>query len=236
MAITSPRQVTGGFYRNHLYVTLGLSALAAVVAFADQGQLDYRPALAAVVFSYFGSVCWLYGRQSAGIVFTGLVAVAALLGASLAAPAVSAVSDSPIRAGVLLWMTPASSGIVLGFTLAAMFLGHWYLNTPTMKMGPLLRLILLMTIALVVRAVVCGLGLMWTVTSASDAASANTWFLVLRWLTGIVTPLILTWMAWKTLAIPNTQSATGILYVAVITTFTGELMSQLLSTNAVYPL
>ena len=36
-------------------------------------------------------------------------------------------------------------------------------------------------------------------------------------------------MSWQTLKIPNTQSATGILYVAVITTFLGELTAQLLS-------
>ena len=43
-------------------------------------------------------------------------------------------------------------------------------------------------------------------------------------------------MAWKTLQIPNTQSATGILYVAVIATFIGELVSLLLSGSSAYPL
>jgi hypothetical protein len=42
-------------------------------------------------------------------------------------------------------------------------------------------------------------------------------------------------MAWFTLKIPNTQSATGILYAAVVATFLGELMSQLLSASSVYP-
>jgi hypothetical protein len=61
-------------------------------------------------------------------------------------------------------------------------------------------------------------------------------FLALRWLAGIAIPLLLAWMTWKTLDIPNTQSATGILYVAVITIFTGELAAQLLSTGTTYPL
>ena len=61
-------------------------------------------------------------------------------------------------------------------------------------------------------------------------------FLAIRWLSGIAAPLILAWMSWKTLQIPNTQSATGILYVAVITTFTGELSSQLLTAQVLYPL
>ena len=42
-------------------------------------------------------------------------------------------------------------------------------------------------------------------------------------------------MTWKTLAIPNTQSATGILYVGIIAAFLGELTSQLRSAGTVFP-
>ncbi|HJN07493.1 MAG: hypothetical protein QGG09_18755 [Pirellulaceae bacterium] len=43
-------------------------------------------------------------------------------------------------------------------------------------------------------------------------------------------------MAWYTLKVPNTQSATGILYAGVILTFLGELTSQLLSVDTLYPI
>jgi hypothetical protein len=42
-------------------------------------------------------------------------------------------------------------------------------------------------------------------------------------------------MTWKTLEIPNTQSATGILYVGVIGAFLGELAGLLLSAGGAYP-
>ena len=32
MALTSPRSVSSGYYRNHLYVTLGMATLAALLA------------------------------------------------------------------------------------------------------------------------------------------------------------------------------------------------------------
>ena len=51
---------------------------------------------------------------------------------------------------------------------------------------------------------------------------------VLRWLAGIVGLPILLVMARKTLDIPNTKSATGILYVACLAAILGELTSQLL--------
>ena len=43
-------------------------------------------------------------------------------------------------------------------------------------------------------------------------------------------------MTLGTLKIPNTQSATGILYAAVILAFIGELTSQLLTAEARFPL
>jgi hypothetical protein len=60
-------------------------------------------------------------------------------------------------------------------------------------------------------------------------------FLTLRWLSGLIGTLFLAALTWQTLKIPNTQSATGILYAAVILTFIGELTSQLLSAETLYP-
>jgi hypothetical protein len=61
-------------------------------------------------------------------------------------------------------------------------------------------------------------------------------FLALRWSFGICGVLALLWMTWRTLEIPNTQSATGILYVAVIGVFVGELAAALLSAQSALPL
>jgi hypothetical protein len=81
-------------------------------------------------------------------------------------------------------------------------------------------------------AALVGLGL------EASAEKALAWWLMvsLRWGAGLVLPLVLAWLTWQTLKIPNTQSATGILYAAVILTFIGELTSQLLSADAAYPL
>jgi hypothetical protein len=70
-----------------------------------------------------------------------------------------------------------------------------------------------------------------------DVVSAS-WLLfeLLRWSFGLIGVLALLWMTWQTLKIPNTQSATGILYVAVIGTFVGELTGLLLSAESAFPL
>jgi hypothetical protein len=233
MALTPSSKVTSGFYRNHLYVLLGLNTLAAAVALGSAQQLAVWPPVTAALLSYFGAVAWLYEKPRPGLVALVLVAGVTLTGAWLA---MSWPEGASTASTVLRWLDPVTGGMVLGSTIAAMFLGHWYLNTPTMEIAPLRRLVLLIVVSVIVRAVVCGVGLaLWMVADTSPGAGQFS-LLALRWASGIVGLLIACWMTWQTLKIPNTQSATGILYVALLLAFLGELTSQLLSAPSPYPL
>lgn len=229
MAMTNPRQVTSGYFRNHAYVLLGLTALATTVALASGGQFSVAPPLVAAIASYVASVLWLYEKPRAGIVALALVAAAALMGAW-------ADTSWPPTSEPVSWalaaLDPLTSGLVLGLTIAAMFLGHWYLNSPTMALAPLDRLILLMAGAVVARALVEAGRLALEISLATTTSPIPWAFVALRWLSGIVGALALALMARATLRIPNTQSATGILYVAVIVTFLGELAAMLLMRHA----
>jgi hypothetical protein len=120
--------------------------------------------------------------------------------------------------------------------MAAMLLGHWYLNTPTMQLDPLKKLLLLMAAAVVARAVLAGVGLGLELAGADLPQGEQLVFVVLRWLAGLLGTFLVVVMSWQVLKIPNTQSATGILYVGVITTFLGELSAQLLAHDSIYPL
>lgn len=102
-----------------------------------------------------------------------------------------------------------------------------------MQLLPLRRLVILMVVAIAVRAALCASSVILT---DAGFATDRLLFLTLRWLSGLIGALGLAWMAWQTLKIPNTQSATGILYVAVSSTILGELTSLLLSGDSVFPL
>ncbi|HEY2839704.1 MAG TPA: hypothetical protein VGJ26_11165 [Pirellulales bacterium] len=252
MTLVSPRQVTSGYYRNNLYVLLGLNVLVTLaVGTAGATSLSIWLPVSAAVVSYLGAACWLYERPTPGMAALGFVAVADLVAAWLAVPPVidaaqSSLADSATglaeggvtaAAGLIAWLDPPTGGLVLGSTMAAMLLGHWYLNAPGMALAPLRRLIALMLVAVVLRALVCGWGLEEELTSVGAPGKIG-WalFVGVRWLAGLLATALLAVMSWQTLKIPNTQSATGILYVAVITTFLGELASGLLSAEASYPL
>jgi hypothetical protein len=241
MAVTSSRTVTSGFFKTHLWVVLGLCTLALLVAFATPG-FPIWPPLTAAVLSYAGSILWIYEAQRAGKIALILVAIVALAGAWLL-PFPNATTSSTEAPGslamALAWLDAPLAGLLLGFTMTAMFLGHWYLNTPTMQLMPLQKLLIWMAIATVLRGILAAVGLTLEATTTdyftSAGASTNLLLVALRWLWGILGVGGLTWMAWQTLKIPNTQSATGILYVAVIGVFLGELTAQLLSARLMFP-
>jgi len=232
MALTSSRLVTSGFYRVHLYVLLGTNVLATMIAWTHPDQFRLWPPLVIAALCYLGAAFWLYEKSR-----TGTVILYAVAGLSMFAAAVA--TAHPPEAGplqtTLILLDILSSGLLLGFTLTAMFLGHWYLNTPTMELVPLRRLVMMLMVAILARAALCALGLGLVAWHDKLPQGAFVFFIALRWLSGLVGTLILAVMTWETLKIPNTQSATGILYVAVICAFLGELTAQLLSVQTMFP-
>jgi hypothetical protein len=244
MAMTPPRLVTSGFFRVHLWVLLGIQTLAALAAYSTKaaaqqpgwvGTAQFALAVAAAVASYVGAVIWMYEQRLAGKIAIALVACCALTGCWLPILAHGGESTKvPLELADRF-----TGGLLLGAVVTAMLLGHWYLNTPTMKLDPLKRLIVLLVVAVGLRMAVCLPGAWLLVAGQLSAADARpqAWviFLALRWLAGLIGVLALAWLTWQTLKIPNTQSATGILYAGVVLAFIGELTSQLLSTQTRYP-
>lgn len=257
MATVSHRMVASGYFRNHLYVTLGTSAMAALLL-GTLGAAGLGLAVTAAVASYVGAVCWLYEKPQAGQAMLMVVAVAALLASSLAgdfqltqtqayksaldaaAPdeSVDLAAVYPRFATVLLRTSRFSSGLLLGAVTAAMLLGHWYLNAPGMKLAPLRNLLKLIAVAVLMQACVAGVSLYAMAAGVGGSwPDAITWAMIAaRWAFGLAGVGVLAWMASRTLEIPNTQSATGILYVAVIGAFAGEMLSMMLAAELAYPL
>lgn len=237
MAITPPRLVGGGYYRVNSYVLLGVNVLAAAVVWLNPSIGPLWPSVAAAVLSYASSILWLYEKPRTGVTALALIAGVTLCGAWLSgAPQNEQAISSTWGEQLLAWLDPVSGGLVLGVTTAAMLLGHWYLNSPGMKLAPLRRLVLLIGGSLLLRAAVCSGGFLYVTLDAGMPGITDLLFLSLRWLAGIFAAAVVVWMTWQTLKIPNTQSATGVLYVAVILTFIGELTGLLLSTEFRVPL
>lgn len=228
------RQVTSGFFRIQNLLTLGLSVL--VLLTIDQlpslsaGTSLVNPvwlrvgAIAAAVTSFVSSVLWTLERRAGGTWGAWLLCGLSLLllvgtqsrGAGLVPAVVSALSSA--------WL--------IGGSTAAMLLGHWYLTARGMPLAPLIRLNWQYLAAVVARAAV-GIGLVMF-ASTSLLSQHPVWWL-LRWGAGIVGPFVLAILVFRILRYRNTQSATGVLFAAVILVFMGEMAASLLQQSLGQP-
>jgi len=235
LVLTSPRVVPGGFFRVNLLVVLGLATFAALLARNALPAVS-AAAAAAAALAWCGSIAWFAERRRGGMllcVACALVLVGATVLVTLTARpggegafAGASVRDGLPSAGIALL-----SGLVTGLTVHAMLLGHWYLNAPGMRIDALRRAIDVALVAWGARLVTVAVAAVGEgIVRGGDATAVA--LVALRWLTGLVSLPILLLMSRRTLAIPNTQSATGILYVACLAAILGELTAQLLAVGA----
>lgn len=240
LVLTPAALVPAGFFRVNMLVVLGLATFAALLcgqAFIGLGWL--LPAAAAVT-AWMASIAWYAERTRPGLVLCGVTAV-------LLAVATAVVQFAPggatggnewaVGTGASDWTGVGAallSGLVTGLTVHAMLLGHWYLNAPGMRVDVLRRMIDVALVAWGVQLVVAlaGAGLAGAMPAGVSGGPTTLALVSLRWLAGLAGLPVLLWLSRKTLDIPNTQSATGILYVACLAAILGELTAQLLAVAA----
>jgi hypothetical protein len=234
LVLTPSSLVPAGFFRVNMLVVLGLATFAALLCMQVLPAPGWLLPTAAAATAWMASIAWFAERTRPGIVLC-------VITAGLLAAATAVVQFAPGGIAAEGWMRcwasvggALLSGIVTGLTVHAMLLGHWYLNAPGMRVDVLRRMIDVALVAWAVQLVVASTVALQTGTlAAADAGGPTTMALVsLRWLAGLIGLPVLLWLSRKTLDIPNTQSATGILYVACLAAILGELTAQLLSVAA----
>jgi hypothetical protein len=240
LVLTPAALVPAGFFRVNMLVVLGLATFAALLfgqAFTGLGWL--LPATAAVT-AWMASIAWYAERTRPGMVLCGVTAVllaAATAVVQFAPGGATGGNEWAVGTGVSGWTgvgVALLSGLVTGLTVHAMLLGHWYLNAPGMRVDVLRRMIDVALGAWGVQLVVAlaGAGLAGATPVGVSGGPTTLALVSLRWLAGLAGLPVLLWLSRKTLDIPNTQSATGILYVACLAAILGELTAQLLAVAA----
>lgn len=225
LALLSPAQVNPRFYRTHFLIILGITAVATVELWPSASGWLALALVGGLGSEFLGSLAWSLEGSPAGRTLIGFTIFSQGAALILARPAVA-----PQENLAWLLVDDLTSAALLGTVTTAMLMGHSYLIAPAMSLTPLLRLLIALFAAILLRLAVAAVGL-WSWTAGHSLGNLNdetVLWLPLRWGLGFVGPLILGWMAWEAAKIRSTQSATGILYVVVIFCFLGELTSQLL--------
>ena len=218
------------FFRTQSQVVLGLLVLAALdQARAGGPALAFWVLVAAAVLAYLSAVAWGLGLPRLG---SGTAAVAA-------SPLPAGWPPRPGRlmpaCGLLNAASRLASGFLLGATLTAMLLGHYYLTAPAMSIEPLKRVVALMAWGLAARCLLAaiGCGLSHAGSSGSGTVPLDRGRRRCSW------PPAGAWDLWaagdrdlsdlEDRGIRSTQSATGILYITMIFVLFGELTSLVLA-------
>jgi hypothetical protein len=213
MAEVPPR-----FFRIHLLIALALLTLAGLAGWSNEATAFWLGLGLAGAGCFLGTWFWLGEANILGI--------AAIVMAALAASLSLTMGLAQTSSWLWLLLDHGSAAAQLGLVLTAMLLGHYYLITPGMSARPLVRLTVLLMVAIGWRAGVT-VANAWTGQHLPFAGERG-WWLGLRGLAGILAAAVFAVLAWRCARIRSTQSATGILYAAVISTFLGELAQLLL--------
>ena len=144
MAITPAKWVTSGFFRVHLWVVMGFATVASLAMYsnwpwyakhiASSPAIPFALTISLAFVCYFGAVIWMYEQARLGKI---AITLATLLSCSAGWLSMGTGHEpAPLWSLLLIAVDWLASGFTLGFFIASMFLGHWYLNWPGMKLEP----------------------------------------------------------------------------------------------------
>jgi hypothetical protein len=130
---------------------------------------------------------------------------------------------------VLLAAHLLTSALVLGTSIVAMSTGHWYLANAQLSFDILIRLCRMFVASIGLKA---GVVVLYVAEHAGDYAGLEDFYKIVmatRVAAGIVLALVLALMSLSCARRHANQSATGILYVAVVFVLIGETISLYLT-------
>jgi hypothetical protein len=201
--LLSPRQLHPRFFRTHFLTALGLLVGATLAGWPDAGPWLRGLLAAATVLVLLGSLSWTLDPAPGGRTLIVVITVILIAALSLLEPSQSpSASEGAFegfrwRSGSELIVGGVASALFLGTALTGMLVGHSYLISPGMSLTPLMRCLLAGGAALLVRVAVIGWAL-WRWTERTPTYTLNDEVVLLlpvRWLVGVVAPLVFGGMA-----------------------------------------
>ncbi|HEY8768357.1 MAG TPA: hypothetical protein VIP09_14025 [Dehalococcoidia bacterium] len=214
-------------------ITFVLGSGISVGASVDGYQLDnfwMLEARSALVALFAASGLYAYAtyrdHRVAELVIGGIAGVCglAVLGS------LAAVFSIPTWGFPLVLASFVLGAIAVGAVTNGMILGHWYLVTPRLPEQPLRQITGLLVVVLVVQALFIVLALLLPhdslpLSSVQTGILSNLFFW-LRVGLGLGFPAVLAWMAYDCSRARAMQSATGLLYLAMVLVICGEVVAN----------
>jgi hypothetical protein len=144
---------------------------------------------------------------------------------------------------VLYPLSFLTAAAMLGAAATGMSLGHWYLIELGLPLDPFKRVFKFYAGALIIHlgALALSAGLLLVTGADSTLSGLSLWtdhraLLALRLGLGPLASLLLAYMIWRTLLIPQTMAATGLFYIATLAAVVGEFLGRFILFRTALPL
>ena len=220
LCITPAALVPSGFFRVNTLVLLGLTTFAALLSSTLGLNANTWLLSIAAIVSWVGSVLWYADRRQPGLVCCG--------GAAVLCAAATALTGEFTAAQVGVRIL---SGCLIGFTVNAMLLGHWYLVQPGLSREPIHQLVrwtgILWLPELILLCLPTGMFSVLNGTIDDNYNGLLGWF----WVACVIATICLvgvTRMALKEKEYSAVMAATGLMYLAILTGFGMDLVARIL--------
>lgn len=217
------------FFSFHFTLVLAVAALAAVLA--KPWQAGAPPVIRAgtVLFLLAVLAVNVAVRAAKGELPKGLLLLPVSAGLPFVALAAFSRPDHGAGQALLMAFHLYTAAAVLGTALVAMSTGHWYLANAALPFDILIRLCRLLVLSLVAKAAVSAIYLLTRWEDYRGLEDFDLLVLAVRWIAGLVMATALALMSLSCAKRKANQSATGILYVAVVFVLIGETISLYLT-------
>jgi len=248
LPVVKLQEVGQGFYRFFGFACVALQTLAVGLAIwmGPAFNENFHWAARALSVSLFFTLCftialrirvrWFLWGCFALAVFSGLAAIAYFPWPST--NGLIFINHHEVFCLAFVALHAVSSALLLGSVTLAMMLGHWYLITPKLSIEPLKRYAkayILLTVFIALQLALSYLLYGAVGPNGSSLFSPEIIFILFRVSWGLLVPLGMAYFIWVTVAMRSTQSATGILYAAMVCTMMGEGMGLYLTLQTGVP-
>jgi MFS family permease len=219
-----------------MFVVAAIAFLVAAAVSVD-GDVDgyplhdssMGPARLALAGLFGASALYAYATvREQRTAWLGLGGLASVIGLAALGLLARVVAEPTWSVGLVLASFVIGS-LVVGFAGLGMTLGHWYLVTPRLPEKPLRELTGLLFVLIIVQALFVAPALLLphdTVHTSVDKEITSNVFFYLRIGFGLAFPGLLAWMAYDSAGVRAMQSSTGLLYIAMVLVFCGEVVAK----------
>lgn len=221
------KQIDSGFYNFNLGLSGILGGMGFILALAGGLDIHIWQKIGVWLIIHLGVTASVWNKKNISLPFVSISPLAGLVSFWLVADAVFSgellISD--------IFFQYVGNGVLAG-VFFAMILGHWYLNVVQLPIR-LLRNSVNVLFGLLGLRLLRNIAALLTVTVVSQSGSViplkhflwtfDGFFLGLAMFFGLLVPMVINLMVWRTVRIQSTQSATGLLYIACVSILFGDL-------------